>query len=63
MRGFDIPVGDKRIGIYAMKMPGRKKKCLVIHQGNTYTKYATFNNNEAADEFIDILAKLLDCDW
>ena len=47
----DITIGIDR-------MPYRKKLCLVVEHGNTETKYATFNNDEAAQEFMRIFAKL-----
>ena len=45
------------IGIGVDKaMPGRKKPCLVVFDGNCETKYASFNNEYAADRFMEILA-------
>ena len=44
-----------KIGVY--KMPGRKKPCLGIKEGSSLTKYATFNNEFAADEFMEKLAE------
>lgn len=35
------------IGTMSMK-PARKKPCLVVKVGNTVTKVASFNNDEAA---------------
>jgi len=55
-----------RIG--AMYLPGRKKPCLVVdttrgrtkHQHNPcITKYASFNNDFAASEFMMILAEFM----
>ena len=45
------------IGIDAM--PYRKKFCLVIQEGNSEIKYASFNNDEAAYEFMKKFAEFL----
>ena len=42
------------IGSYSME-PYRKKPCLCVQDGNVLTKYASFNNAEAAHEFMEIL--------
>lgn len=52
---------DMTIGVD--RMPYRKKICLVIEEGNRETKYATFNNDDAAKEFMIKLAKMLNLDW
>ena len=47
-------------------MPGRKKLCLVVEEGNVLTKYASFNNDEAAYMFMDIFADFIGAeriDW
>lgn len=49
---------DMTIGVD--KMPYRKKLCLVIEEGNTETKYATFNNDEAAKEFMEKFIQLVE---
>lgn len=49
---------DMTIGIDYM--PYRKKLCLVVQEGNVETKYATFNNDESAREFMLKLKKLLE---
>ena len=41
------------------KMPGLKKPCLYIIKGNCFIKYASFNNEECAREFMDILAEFI----
>lgn len=43
-----------KIGVMDMS-PARKKPCLVVIRGNKAIKYASFNNDMAADEFLDIL--------
>lgn len=40
-------------------MPYRKKLCLVVEEGNTLTKYATFNNEEAAYAFMDLFCDFM----
>lgn len=47
------------ITICVSDMSYRKKKCLCVECGNTLTKYATFNNDESADEFMKILAEFV----
>ena len=56
MYGYDSGRG---ITIAWDYMPGRTKPCLVIKEGNTETKYASFNNEEAAKLFFDKLAEML----
>jgi len=41
------------------EMPYRKKPCLVVKKGNTGTKYASFNNMESAQEFMNIFAEFV----
>ena len=38
--------------IVICNMPMRKKPCLAIKERNTITKYASFNDEESAEEFI-----------
>lgn len=45
------------IGIF--NFPYRKKPCLGVMKGNELVKYATFNNEEAAYQFIYILSECL----
>lgn len=52
-------IKTKDITICATDMPNRKKKCLCVERGNTLTKYATFNNDKSADEFLRILAEFV----
>ena len=40
-------------------MPYRKKLCLVVEEGNTLTKYATFNNEETAYAFMDLFCDFM----
>lgn len=42
------------IGVYYM--PYRKKPCLAIREGSVLTKYASFNNDFAAFEFMQKLS-------
>lgn len=51
---YNIVKGDKGFGV--MGMPYRKKPCLAIKEGNTYTKVASFNNEESAEIFMDFVA-------
>lgn len=46
-----------RIGVY--DMPYRTKPCLCVQDGNRLTKYATFNNDLAANDFMEILAEFM----
>lgn len=46
-----------RIGV--MDMPYRKKSCLVVQEGNRVTKYASFNNDLSAVDFMEILARFM----
>lgn len=59
MVGFQKRVGEKKITIGVSTMPGRKKLCLVVEEGNELTKYASFNNEEAAYLFMDIFADFI----
>lgn len=52
---------DRTIGVGTM--PNRKKLCLIIQEGNCETKYATFNNNESATEFMIKLAEMVGLEW
>lgn len=40
-------------------LPGRKKPCLSVIRGNVETKYASFDNEESAYEFIEELMEIL----
>ena len=51
--------GDRKLTIGVSTMPYRKKLCLVAKEGNTITKYATFNNEEAAYAFMDLFADFM----
>ena len=46
----------KKIEIGVSYMPYRTKPCLVVCDGNAVTKYASFNNEYAAREFMDMFA-------
>ena len=52
--------GDILIGM--MHLPGRTKPCLVIQKGNAITKYASFNNEQASEEFMFALADFVDAE-
>ena len=54
MVGISKRVGGRKLTIGVSSMPYRKKACLVVEEGNTLTKYATFNNDESAYEFMDL---------
>lgn len=55
MFGIGKRMGERILAIGVSEMPHRKKLCLVVGDGNKRTKYATFNNTEAAYEFMDLL--------
>ena len=40
--------------------PYRKKPCLFIAEGNTWTKLASFNNDEAAEMFNKKFQKMME---
>lgn len=43
--------------IGAYHFPDRKKPCLCVRKGGSITVYGTFNNDKAADNFMNELAK------
>lgn len=49
----------RKLTIGISTMPYRKKLCLVVKEGNTLTKYATFNNEDAAYDFMDIFCDFM----
>lgn len=52
-------ITNGKLTICVMNMnPVRKKPCLCVIDGNVITKYASFNNDKAADDFIKILAQV-----
>ena len=59
MVGITKRNGYRKMTIGVSTMPYRKKLCLVVEEGNTLTKYATFNNEEAAYEFMDLFADFI----
>ena len=59
MVGICKRTGDRKIAIGVSTMPYRKKLCLVVEEGNTLTKYATFNNEKAAYAFMDLLCDFM----
>lgn len=59
MIGITKRTGKRRLTIGVSTMPYRKKLCLVVEEGNTLTKYATFNNEEAAYAFMDLFADFM----
>lgn len=66
MIGYEKRIGDKKLFIGISTMPYRKKLCLVVGEGNCLTKYATFNNDYSAHEFMDIFADFIGAeriDW
>ena len=55
-----IAITDGKIKIVAETWTGiRKKPVLSVHIGNCATKYASFNNEEAAEKFMNILCGLI----
>ena len=66
MVGITKRNGNRKITIGVSTMPYRKKLCLVVEEGNARTKYATFNNNESAYEFMDLFCDFMGvekADW
>ena len=59
MVGISKRAGDRKLTIGVSEMPYRKKLCLVVEEGNTLTKYATFNNEGAAYMFMDLFADFM----
>lgn len=59
MVGISKRIGGKKLTIGVSTMPYRKKLCLVVEEGNTITKYATFNNEETAYEFMDLFCDFI----
>lgn len=59
MVGISKRTGDRKLTIGVSDMPYRKKLCLVVEEGNMLTKYATFNNEEAAYQFMDLFADFM----
>ena len=56
---FGFESANENILIGVSYLPRRKKPCLIIRKGNTITKYASFNDDQAAKEFMDILANFM----
>lgn len=50
---------DGKISIGAYMFPDRKKPCLCVEEGNKIVVYGHFNTEEGADEFINILGKMV----
>lgn len=46
---------DTAIGIY--KFADRKRPCLCVRKKGSITVYGTFNNDEAAEHFMDEIAE------
>ena len=59
MVGISKRNGERKLTIGVDTMPYRKKLCLVVEEGNTLTKYATFNNEEAAYAFMDLFCDFM----
>lgn len=59
MVGITKRNGNRKLTIGVATMPYRKKLCLVVEEGNTLTKYATFNNDESAYEFMNLFADFM----
>ena len=58
MIGYQREIDGEKIAVGVELFPKRKKLGLAVLSGNCITKYATFNNEEAAYEFMDILRLL-----
>ena len=54
-------VGIKRNGIsvFVEHMPYRKKPCLTVQKGNCIYKVASFNSEETADWFMEIVEEMI----
>lgn len=66
MNGYQKEINGKKLAIGVSTMPNRKKLCLVVSNGYCIVKYATFTNEEAAYEFMDIFADFIGAeriDW
>lgn len=48
-----------KISIGAYMFPDRKKPCLCVEEGNKITVYGHFNTIDGADQFIEILGKMV----
>lgn len=48
-----------KISVGAYMFPDRKKPCLCVEEGNQITVYGHFNTIDGANEFIDILGKMV----
>lgn len=59
MVGISKRSGERKLTIGVSTMPYRKKLCLVVEEGNTLTKYATFNNEESAYAFMDLFCDFM----
>ena len=62
MVGITKRNGGRKLTIGISEMPYRKKLCLVVEEGNTLTKYATFSSDEAAYEFMDLFSDFIGVD-
>lgn len=51
MIGISTMIKGEKVMIGIDTIPYRKKPCLVVIKGNCETKYASFNNEKAAEEF------------
>lgn len=57
---------EKDIAIGIAYVPKGKKPRLIVQQGNTQTSYASFNSENAAVEFVDMIATFFNLeklDW
>ena len=45
--------------IAAEMLPGRKKPSLTVSRGNVTVKYASFNNKNAAEAFMELLGEFI----
>lgn len=58
---MEIVSKDNKLGLGTTKtmfQPIRKKPCLYVREGNTIYKIASFNDDEAMEEFWRVMAKL-----
>ena len=59
MVGISKLTDKRKLTIGVACMPYRKKPCLVVQEGNELTKYASFNNDESAYEFMDLFCDFM----
>lgn len=54
-----VGITRNNISILVEHMPGRKKPCLTVQKGNCIYKVASFNSEETADWFLEIVDEMI----